>query len=30
MGDPAEMDRAEMLRAWDKVTEEAEAEGLTG
>ncbi len=29
-GNPAEMDRAELLRAWDKVTEDAEAEGLIG
>ena len=29
-GNPAEMDRAELLRAWDKVTEDAEAEGLVG
>ena len=29
-GDPAEMDRAEVLRAWDAVTKEAEADGLLG
>ena len=29
-GDPAEMDRAELLRAWDAVTADARAEGLVG
>ncbi|RYC32763.1 hypothetical protein D3273_06670 [Lichenibacterium minor] len=29
-GNPAEMDRAEVLRAWDAVTEQAEADGLLG
>ena len=29
-GDPAGMDRAELMRAWDRVTEDAEAEGLIG
>ncbi len=29
-GDPAEMDRDEVLRAWDKVSEDARAEGLIG
>ena len=27
-GNPAEMDRAELLRAWDAVAAEARAEGL--
>ena len=29
-GDPAEMDRAELLRAWDAVIEDAKADGLIG
>ena len=29
-GNPGELERAELLRAWDKVTEDAEAEGLLG
>ena len=29
-GDPAEMDRAELLRGWDAVIEDAKAEGLIG
>ncbi len=29
-GDPAEMDRAELLRAWDEVAKQARAEGLMG
>ena len=29
-GNPAEMERAELLRAWDAVAAEAKAEGLTG
>lgn len=29
-GNPGEIERAEILRAWDKVTEDAKAEGLLG
>ena len=29
-GNPAEMDRDELLKAWDSVTEDAKREGLIG